>query len=126
MPRRKVLVIEDESSIRNALFAMLARLHCESEATGSGAEALAKIQQDQFDAVLVDLRCADLQAEVVIPQIHNLRPNLVGRVLVSDLDVPDEKSLKLIEEYFLIRVPHHRLPDDAQGYLRAILRAQRA
>ncbi len=103
---------------------MLARLECETETADNGTEALAKIHHDQFDAVLVDLRCAHLQAEVVIPQIHNLQPSLVGRVLVITGDVPDARSLKLIEEYFLLKVPQNRLSEDLQGYLRAILRVR--
>jgi CheY-like chemotaxis protein len=121
MERRKVLIIEDEAALRKALFTMVARLECETEAVGSGAEALAKVHRDQFDAVLLDLRCADLDAEMVIPQIHNLRPNLVGRVLVITGDVADEHVLKLIEKYFLLKVPRSRLSEDLQGYLRALL-----
>lgn len=119
---RKVLIIEDKSSIRSLLFGLLAQLGCKADAAMDGREALAKITRENFDSVLLDLRCSSLQAEEVIPEIHRICPSLIGRVLVITGEVADEKTLRLIEQYFLLRIPHHRLSRDFQGLLRALLR----
>ena len=118
---RKVLVIEDESSIRNLVFGLLAQLGCHADSASDGREALAKISREKFDSVLLDLRCTRVKPEEVIPEIHRLNPNLVGRVLVITGEVADESSLRLIEEYFLLHVSHRRLSGDVMGFLRALL-----
>ena len=55
-PRRKVLIIEDEPSIRNVLYVLLAGIGCDSDAAYDTHMALSMIRQDRFDAVLLDLR----------------------------------------------------------------------
>ena len=57
-PRRKVLIIEDEPSIRNVLYVLLAGIGCDGDAAYDTHMALSMIRQDRFDAVLLDLRTA--------------------------------------------------------------------
>ena len=59
-PRRKVLIIEDEPSIRNVLYVLLAGLGCDGDVAYDTHMALSMIRQDRFDAVLLDLRSAQL------------------------------------------------------------------
>ena len=54
--RRKVLVIEDEPSIRNVLYVLLAALGCDGDVASDSEHALTMIRKDRFDAVLLDLR----------------------------------------------------------------------
>lgn len=118
---RKVLIVEDEPSIRGVMYTLLAALRCDSDVAANGREALAKISQEEYDAVLLDLRCADLVPEEVLAQIQDLRPNLVGRVLVITAEVADPKIAELIERYFLLRIPDSRLKQDLLGVLMALL-----
>ena len=59
-PRRKVLIVEDEPSIRNVLYVLLAGLGCDGQIAYDARQALSMIRQDCFDAVLLDLRAANL------------------------------------------------------------------
>jgi len=119
--RRKVLIVEDEPSIRNALSTLLFALGCDGGIADSGQEALAMISRDQFDAVLLDLRCSDLQADEVVSQIREIRPSLVGRVLVITGEIADAKTMELIERHFLLRVPDYDLLEKVRHWLRVLL-----
>lgn len=120
--RRKVLIVEDEPSIRNILSSLVAGLGCDGDIANSGQQALAMIMREKFDAVLLDLRCPNLPAEEVVSQIQEIRPSLIGRVLVITGEVADAKTMELIERYFLLQVPRNRLLQDLRGWLRALLR----
>lgn len=120
-PQRKVLIIEDEPSVRNALLTLLAGLGCEADVAYSGKQAIDIIRSEKFDAVLLDLRCANAQAEEVVPSIHSLRPSLLANVLVITGDVADAKTLDLIERYLLLQVPGNRPIQDIAATLRVLL-----
>ena len=119
---RRVLIVEDEPSIRNILYVLLAGLGCEGDAVPDGPRAVAKIRREEFDAVLLDLRCANIKAEDVVPQIQELRPSLVGRVLVVTGEVADAATLDLIERNCLQHLPLQRIREDLLDHLRALLR----
>jgi DNA-binding NtrC family response regulator len=109
MVQRKVLVVEEEASIRNLLYALLDRLGWFSDAATSGQQALAKISRQSFDAVLLDLRYSDLAPERVAPGILEIRPTLVGRVLVITGEVTAQDTMSLIEGRCLHSGPRHNL-----------------
>jgi DNA-binding NtrC family response regulator len=119
--RRKVLIIEDEPSIRNVLFVLLAGQGCHSDVAYGGRQALAMLQKESFDAVLLDLRCSELQAEKVVSEIKEIRPNLVGRVLVITGEVTDPETLEIIERNCLPHVSQSRMMDELWTRLRSLL-----
>lgn len=120
--RRKVLIIEDEPSIRNLLHHLVEKLGCENAAVTDGQQALAMISRKEFDAVLLDLRCSNLQPDDVVAGIHGMRPSLIGRILVITGEVSDAKTLDLIDRHFLLPIPHTRLLQDLVSRLRVLLR----
>jgi DNA-binding response OmpR family regulator len=120
--RRKVLIIEDEPSIRKLLHALVEKLGCENAVATDGQQALAMISRKEFDAVLLDLRCSSLQPDNVVAEIYEMRPSLIGRILVITGEVSDAKTLDLIERHFLLEVPHTRLLQDLVARLRVLLR----
>lgn len=124
--RRKVLIIEDEPTIRNVLYVLVAGLGCEGDVAYSGQQALAMVSRESFDAVLLDLRCSNLAAEQVVCEIKEIRPNLVGRVLVITGEVSDPQTMELIERYCLPHVSRSRLMQDLWGRLRALLGISKA
>jgi DNA-binding response OmpR family regulator len=118
-PRRKVLIIEDEPSIRNVLYVLLAGLGCDGDVAHDTNQALSMIRQDQFDAVLLDLRSAPLQQ--MVSAITELRPSLVGRVLVITGEVSDSNTLEILEHYAVPHVRRSRVTSDLWGRLRSLL-----
>jgi DNA-binding response OmpR family regulator len=119
--QRRVLIIEDEPSIRNVLYVLLAGLGFEGDVSHSSAQALAMISRESFDAVLLDLRSSEIAAEKIVAQIREIRPSLVGRVLVITGEVADRETLELIERHTLPHVPCHRLFQDLRNRLRTVL-----
>jgi CheY-like chemotaxis protein len=109
-PRRKVLIIEDEPSIRKVLYVLLAGLGCEGDAASDAYEALSMIRQGEFDAVLLDLRSSQLPPDQMVCAIAELRPSLVGRVLVITGEFSHPKTLEMLERYALPHVPRSRIP----------------
>ena len=103
-PRRKILIIEDEPSIRNVLYVLLAGLGYDSDAASDAYQALSMIGQGEFDAVLLDLRCSQLPPDQMVCAISELRPSLVGRVLVITCEVSDPSTFDMLQRYALSRV----------------------
>jgi len=119
---RKVLVIEGEPATSEVLGVLLSKLGCRGEVAVNGQQALAMVSRRDFDAVLLDLRSCTLPPEEVVSGIHDIRPSLVGRVLVITGEVDDRQTLDLIERYFLLQIRRSNLLDDLVGRLRALLR----
>ncbi len=106
--RRRVLILDDELSIRLAFYVLLAGLCCEGDTVPEGSEALASTRREEFDAILLDLRCSDVNAGEAVPPIRGIRPKLIGRVLVISGEVADTATLEKIERKCLQDVPRHR------------------
>lgn len=105
IPRRKILIVEDEPSVHHILDVLVKGLSFESDAASTAQQALALLRREDFDAVLLDLRCSDLTADDMVPQIHEIRPNLVGRVLVITGAFTDRKIMESVERLLLLHIP---------------------
>jgi DNA-binding NtrC family response regulator len=122
LPQRKVLIIEEDPSVRDALLKLLAGLGCDTDVAPSGKQAIDIIRSEKFDAVLLDLRCAHAQAEEVVPTIQSVRPSLLANVLVITGEVADARTLDLIERYLLLQVPGNGPIQAMAATLRVLLR----
>jgi DNA-binding NtrC family response regulator len=111
-PRRKVLIIEDEPSIQNVLHVLLAGLGYEGDAASDAYQGLSMIRQGEFDAVLLDLRSSQLPPDQMVCAIAELRPSLVGRVLVITGEFSHPRTLEMLERYALPHVPRSRIASD--------------
>jgi len=110
--RRKILIVEDEPSIRRVLYALLAGLGYDSDAAPDAYQALSMIGRGEFDAVLLDLRSSQLPPDQMVCAIKELRPSLVGRVLVITGEVSHPKTIEMLERYALPHVPRSRISSD--------------
>jgi len=118
---RTVLIIEDEPSIRNVLCVLLAGLRCEGDIVPSTSQALAMIEKRDFDAVLLDLRCSELPVTETVSALKNLRPSLVGKVLVITGDVSDPQTMEMIKKNHWPYIPRQRLMQELWDRLRSLL-----
>lgn len=118
---RKILLVEGEPVAGDVLRGVLKKLGCQGEVAADGQEALSMVSRNDFDAVLLDLRSSNLPPEEVVSGIHDIRPSLVGRVLVISGEVDDPATLNLMERHFLLKIPRTRLINDLVGCLRALL-----
>ncbi len=111
-PRRKVLIIEDEPSIRSVLYVLLAGLGYDGNAVPDAYQGLSMIRRGEFDAVLLDLRSSQLPPDQMVCAITELRPNLVGRVLVITGEVSHPRTIEMLERYALPHVSRSRITSD--------------
>jgi len=90
VPRSKVLIVDDESSLRRVLRVSLAARGFEVEEVSTGEEALALLATDQFELVLLDIEMPGMGGIETCKEIRRLSP----RPMVFMLTARDGKSDK--------------------------------
>ena len=85
---RRVLVVDDEDSIRNAIGKFLRARGYDVEVAESGTAALELLQRERFDALLCDVRMPGMSGTEVVPRAMELRPELAVLMLTAVNDAP--------------------------------------
>ena len=74
----KILVVDDEKGIRKFLSIALTRIDGVSvELAESGEEALRRIDREQFDLVLTDLKMPKMDGLQLLSEIINSKPDIL-------------------------------------------------
>lgn len=118
--RRKVLIVEEVPSASNMLQVLLNVLNCESETALGRDQALAMIAREDYDAVLLDLRHADVSAKPMLSQINEVSPSLVNRVLVITGEVGESSVVGQYGPRYLPRATDIRLMENVHRRLLAL------
>ena len=84
---RRILLVEDEESVRFALARLLQRLGFAVTATTNGSEALQLIEQHTFDLVLTDAVMPGMSGPELIRHLRQTRPDL--RIILMSGYTPD-------------------------------------
>jgi DNA-binding response OmpR family regulator len=79
----RVLVIDDDPEIRNLIRAILTLNGFSVEEAADGSIAMAKVERDEYDAIIVDLMMPAVSGYDVIREIQNRRPDASCVVVVS-------------------------------------------
>ena len=85
---RRVLVVDDEESIRNAIGKFLKARGYDVAVAESGAAALDILQNERFDALLCDVRMPGMSGTEVVPRAIELRPDIAVLMLTAVNDAP--------------------------------------
>src|SRR6184192_669884 len=90
-----VLVVDDETALRDALLRFLDRRGIRGEGVSDGAEALRVLQQRNFDVIISDVRMPGMSGREFLERLGRDRPDLVSRVVLStgDTFAPDTAAL---------------------------------
>jgi PAS domain S-box-containing protein len=88
--RLHILVVDDEASVRVALQRYLSSRGHEVETTASGKEALARMREDAFDAVIIDMRMPDLSGEHLFQELKARDPASADRVIFTTGQLVDD------------------------------------
>lgn len=89
----KVLVIEDEAYVREALVRQLLSVGAEVEAASDGDSGLAAFQSRGFDAVLLDLNMPGMSGSSVLSGIRGCDPQAPVVVLTGHVTQSDSLSM---------------------------------
>ena len=77
----KVLIVDDEAEIRDALTEILASAQHRVVAVASGREALERLAGEHFDAILTDIRMPDIDGRALYQEIARRWPERTRRVV---------------------------------------------
>jgi DNA-binding NtrC family response regulator len=99
----RVLLVDDEAQVRNALERALRRAGYEVMGVASGESAYAILEQTQIDVVLLDLVMPQLSGEVLLVAMLRRWPYLEGRVILMT-GHPEATRLEWPEELRRCRV----------------------
>jgi CheY-like chemotaxis protein len=103
--RRKILLAGVDPSLQGLISAFLLAMGWTSTVARDGGDALAAVQREGFDAVLLDLGTSEPSAEQWILAIKQIRPSLGDRILVlKNSSVAGREMRELIERHDLIEV----------------------
>jgi DNA-binding response OmpR family regulator len=78
-----VLVVEDEKLLNWSLVSSLSKWGFGVQRVFTGNEALAQIEQSEFDIVLLDYRLPDLDGLAIAKQVRKRQPNAVIFLLTA-------------------------------------------
>lgn len=87
IPPKKILVVDDDSAVRNLIHRFLARQNFQIESAENGETALAMFEQFQPDLVILDVMLPDITGFDVCQQIKKKRPHVLVMLLTSLTDV---------------------------------------
>lgn len=85
--RLRILVVDDEASVRLALQRYLEGRGHEVESTSSGLDALARLGATTYDAIILDLRMPDLPGDELFRRLRESDPEHAARVIFMTGDL---------------------------------------
>ena len=95
--RLRILVVDDEASVRVALQRYLAGRGHEVETTASGQDALVRLRATTYDAVIVDMRMPDLSGEQLFERLRGDDPAHAERVIFTTGDLVSEQMRRFLD-----------------------------
>jgi two-component system, NtrC family, sensor kinase len=93
---RRLLVVDDEPTIRNAISTYFRSLGHIVDAVGTGREAVVRVTATDYDALLLDLRLPDITGAEVLHELEVLR-RAPQRVVFITGDTQSESSRRALE-----------------------------
>jgi len=79
--QRRILIVDDEAEIREALAEILTGARHRVVTATSGREALERMAAETYDVVLTDIRMPDLDGRALYQEIERRWPGKGGRVV---------------------------------------------
>jgi PAS domain S-box-containing protein len=101
---KKILVVDDETVIRDILKRILSERGYNVDSAASGLEGLQKIENSQYDVYLLDIKMPGIDGKDMYETIGEKYPHLVTRVIFITGDTITKSTLDFLEgtgrEYF--------------------------
>ncbi len=120
--QRRVLIIGEESYARDDMRVLLRSMGCQCVLATSVQLGLAALEEENPDAVIMDLHEMRTSAAQVVSGLDKIGPSLRGRVLLITGERIDPQVSDLINRYSLPCVPRDRLLQELWGCLESLLR----
>jgi diguanylate cyclase (GGDEF)-like protein len=90
----RVLIVDDEEMVRNLVFSLLSKNGHTCEAVKGGIEALEKIKNDSFDAMVIDIVMPQMDGITLTKKLIELYPDIPVMVITGHADeYPAESAI---------------------------------
>ncbi|PYO72599.1 MAG: hypothetical protein DMD64_10445 [Gemmatimonadetes bacterium] len=93
----RVLVVDDEASVRVSLQRYLSGKGHQVETTASGEDALVRLKGSKYDAVILDMRMPDLSGEQLYERLRSSDPSHAERVIFTTGDLVNEQMRRFLD-----------------------------
>jgi two-component system cell cycle sensor histidine kinase/response regulator CckA len=94
----RILVVDDETLVREATIELLSELGYEVDAVQDGDEALNRInQREEYDLVILDIQMPRLSGHDTLTRMREIKPHL--KVLLTSGHCPSENVQDLLQRY---------------------------
>jgi PAS domain S-box-containing protein len=113
----RILVVDDEEGIRKLVSTILAQNGHIVDATGEAKEALAKLENTHYDAVIMDIRMPGMSGMELYAKIKEKHPELTGRFLFITGDTSDATTRDFLEQN---KLPYITKPFDRETLLKKV------
>ncbi|RPJ11771.1 MAG: sigma-54-dependent Fis family transcriptional regulator [Deltaproteobacteria bacterium] len=87
MRKGKILIVDDEKLVRWSLKEEFQKEGYRADVAGDGAEALAKLNGEEYDLVLLDIRLPDINGIEILQKIKQIGPNVVVMMMTAYGDI---------------------------------------
>src|SRR5438067_4706255 len=96
MVKGKLLVVDDEESVAVTMGAILEMDGYSVSISTSGADALRKLNESEYDLVLTDLRLDDVDGLSIVSEVCRVQPDTVSIILTGYASL--ESAIKALRE----------------------------
>ena len=83
MPNVKILIVEDEVPVRDSTIRVLENKGFQVEAASTGEEALAKIEKESFDLLLIDIRMPGMSGLEMLRRAKQMEPETCALIITG-------------------------------------------
>src|ERR687888_430192 len=96
MPSGSLLVVDDEESVAVTMGAILEMDGYSVSISTSGADAMRRLHENEFDLVLTDLRLDDVDGLSVVSEVCRLQPDTMTIILTGYASL--ESAIKALRQ----------------------------
>lgn len=115
----RLLIVDDEPHIRSALSKALSLLGYMVDEADGGVAALARLQEKEYDLMVLDMRMPDMDGTEVMQQVRQFQPELLIIILTGHASL--ENAIAAIKseavDYLLKPVSTHEIAEAVQRAL---------
>ena len=92
----KILVVDDEESIRDIVTQFFEQYGCQVRSAADGQEGIDQVGQDRYDLIFLDLNMPNVTGMEALPQIRDLNPE--ARVIIMTAFASYESKVEAREK----------------------------
>ncbi len=124
-PVKRLLVVEDDRVQRDSIVELIGGSDVETATVATGAEALAQLEEQRFDCMVLDLGLPDMSGSELITRVKNdmgLRKLPIVVYTGKELSRQEEAELRLLAESVVIKdaASPERLLDETALFLHRV------